>query len=37
MKNKILHAPLPPDSSHYTKGIKDFSKDKIISDIMVVF
>jgi len=37
MKNKILQARLPPDSSHYIKGIKDISEDKILSDIMVVF
>jgi hypothetical protein len=35
MRNKIIHARLPPDSSHYIKELKDFSEDKILSDIMV--
>jgi len=37
MRNKILHARLPLDSSHYIKELKDFSEDIILSDIMVVF
>jgi len=36
MRNKIPYARLPPDSSHYNKELKNFSEDKILSDIMVV-
>lgn len=37
MRNKILRTSLPPYLSHFIKELKDFSEDKILSDIMVVF